>query len=259
MAIAPKKTSPVDLKSSTLTGPDPSQNAGHAQDDSDAFDHYCSVSRNKDVDDAADYSELSVDSYHAPVDVKLRSPLADRIEIVGAHFCADIGGSTPAMHVAFSISVDQIVVHETLEWVDVDLDLVTTDAHLDYGDDGWLQAVTKAASVDGLDSNDVRDDVGEMVIEKLKMAVAALKAKSAYDSILDRLAKTAARNKASDLSRISHLVSLASAEAARNAEMFETSETSLADIDLALAGSRFSHDRNRDQSDWVTDTLTARR
>lgn len=103
-------------------------------------------------------------------------PLEDRITIVNAKFVNDKG-----VQVAFDIAVDCKVVGSTLEWLDDDLNLVSSGSHLDANSD------YRHAVADGLGdwrryeevSTDaecgVLGDIAEVVHDKLVDAVKARK------------------------------------------------------------------------------------
>jgi hypothetical protein len=89
-----------------------------------------------------------------------------RIEITDAKFVEDDNNS-----VAFAIAVDGVVVHETLEWIDEDRDLVSNDSHLIDGDKRWKKAVSQALNDDEIGE----DEIFDTVFDKLRDAVEELK------------------------------------------------------------------------------------
>lgn len=130
------------------------------------------------VDNAAAALEKSVEDFIDGTKVELLVPLWERIEIVNAAVVID---ENP--HVAFDITVDGNVVHDTLEWLDADLrGLVTEDGHLDVNSD-YLDAVETALGDDGelydQASDDARSgvlgDIAYIVQEKLVAFVRELR------------------------------------------------------------------------------------
>lgn len=127
------------------------------------------------VESAADALDKSVKEFTSGTKVELLNPLSERVSIVRATFGTDIGSNDPRPYVAFSVAVDGVVVHDTLEWLDEDRDLVSDDAHLDVGDKVWGSVIARAAHIEGMDLDDLEDEVYDVVHEKLREAVAELK------------------------------------------------------------------------------------
>lgn len=103
--------------------------------------------------------------------------LAERISIVNAKFLNEDGP-----HVAFDIAVDGKVVYSTLEWLDVSLDLVSSDDHLSANTE-FRGVIADALGEDrehyeevSLDARSgVLGDIAEVVQDKLADAVADLR------------------------------------------------------------------------------------
>ncbi|WP_075292982.1 hypothetical protein [Pararhizobium arenae] len=237
----------IHLAPYIVTRPDEKGTIYHAESARHTIDQCCiDAGFEGAVNAALQYGFKSVELFIRTIKVQPLKPLAERIAIVDPIFEEDDG-----LCVLFSISVDGHIVHYTLEWLDENYDLVRQDDHLTYGDANWPRVVADAAMFGGMDFDDVKVDVRDVVLTKLALAVAQLKALAAYNDAIKKLASAAGEDDPSKLTQVNRLVGQAFSCATKFEEQHGAVIRWKDDVDRLLAGTCFIC-RHNDGDDTVS-------